>query len=649
MKKQDNIICFCYVLLALLSVSFAGGLVLVYYSRNAQSPMPLLRHLQLAEMLVLAGAIAVLLSLVTYFKEISAKAFTDVTGVRDKKALEKHLQELQERSDTLNIGIMMFDLNGLKWVNDNYGHEKGDEFIQIFASYLTRILNSDSFLARFGGDEFVIIQEHTTQEMLKGMEEHLRKLVEQYNQGSVLPLSYAVGWEVSYKNHYYLMEDLLRTADQNMYIDKNRKKQGGMEDRTHFSAGRHSFPAISEETLIAKIESMLHMHRSYLLVVNDIENFHFINDTFGYQMGNQVLDDFYQKMREMKEILFVCRYHSDIFLSVTDITDIGEETALKITQDRCRRIAEALSSAYPIGNCVIDTGACRMEEGELSAEEYISRANLACHSAKKNYGHLCYYTEEMAAAEQERAHIIQSFPAALKNREFRLYFQPKVDGRTKRIVSAEVLVRWQLPDSSLRAPDSFIPLLERTGEIVQLDYYIYEQSFAWMAAHPGQLPLSLNVSPVHFAHPRQFVEKVKELLARYPVEPSRVIFEITEGCYIQNTEAVNQVIHELHQLHIRISMDDFGSGYSSLGSLKDINFDEVKIDRRFIADGLSERGEIVLQEIFHVLKRLKKSIVCEGVETTEVSDFLVEAGCDEIQGYLYYRPMPEQEFEALLG
>lgn len=194
------------------------------------------------------------------------------------------------------------------------------------------------------------------------------------------------------------MEDLLRTADQNMYIDKNRKKQGGMEDRTHFSAGRHSFPAISEETLIAKIESMLHTHRSYLLVVNDIENFHFINDTFGYQMGNQVLDDFYQKMREMKEILFVCRYHSDIFLSVTDITDIGEETALKITQDRCRRIAEALSSAYPIGNCVIDTGACRMEEGELSAEEYISRANLACHSAKKNYGHLCYYTEEMAAA-----------------------------------------------------------------------------------------------------------------------------------------------------------------------------------------------------------------------------------------------------------
>ena len=209
MKKQDNIICFCYVLLSLLSVSFAGALVLVYYSRNAQSPMLLMRHLQLAELLVLAGAIAVLLSLVTYFKEISAKAFTDVTGVRDKKAMEKHLQELQERSDTLNIGIMMFDLNGLKWVNDNYGHEQGDEFIQTFASYLTRILNSDSFLARFGGDEFVIIQEHTTPDMLKAMEGHLRKLVEQYNLETTLPLSYAVGWEVSYKNHYYLMEIML--------------------------------------------------------------------------------------------------------------------------------------------------------------------------------------------------------------------------------------------------------------------------------------------------------------------------------------------------------------------------------------------------------------------------------------------------------
>ena len=648
MKKQDHMTGYCYILLSLLALSFGGALVLVYLSRLPQGPVTLMRHLQLGELLVLAGAIAVLLNLVSFLKEISAKAFTDVTGVRDKKALEKHLLELQERSDTLNIGIMMFDLNGLKWVNDNYGHERGDEFIQAFASYLTRILNSDSFLARFGGDEFVIIQEHTTPEMLEAMEGHLRTLVEQYNQGSVLPLSYAVGWEVSYKNHYYLMEDLLRTADQNMYLDKSRKKQGRGDRRVRIPEGRHSFPLISEETLIAKIESMLHTHRSYLLAVHDIENFHFINDTFGYQMGNQVLDEFYQKMRKDEEILFICRYHSDIFLSITDITDIGEETALKRTQARCNRIAEALTKAYPIGNCVIDIGACRMEEGGLSAEEYISRANLACHTAKKNYGHLCYYTEEMAAAEQERARIIQSFPAALKNQEFQLYFQPKVD-RKRNIVSAEVLVRWQLPDGSLRAPDSFIPLLEHTGEIVQLDYYMYERSFAWMAAHPGTLPLSLNVSPVHFAHPRQFMKTITELMARYQVDPDRVILEITEGCYIRNTEVVNQVIHELHQQHIRISMDDFGSGYSSLGSLKDINFDEIKIDRKFVADGLSDRGEIVLQEIFRVLKRLNKRIVCEGVETNEVRDFVVQAGCDEIQGYLYYRPMPEEEFDALLG
>ena len=484
---------------------------------------------------------------------------------------------------------------------------------------------------------------------MEAMEGHLRRLVEQYNLGAALSLSYAVGWEVSYKNHYYLINDLLQIADQNMYIDKSRKKQGIPDDRTPLPAGQHSFPVISEETLVAKIESMLHTHRSYLLVINNIENFHFINDTFGYHMGNQVLDTFYQKMREDKEILFICRYHSDIFLSITDITDIGEEAALTITQERCNRIAEALSDAYPIGNCVIDIGACRMEEGGLSAEEYISRANLACHTAKKNYGHLCYYTEEMAAAEQEHARIIQSFPSALRNREFKLYFQPKVDGRTKKILSAEVLVRWQLQDGSLRSPDSFIPLLERTGEIVQLDYYMYEQSFAWMAAHPWQLPLSLNVSPVHFEHPQQFVQTVTDLMKRYEIDPSRVIFEITEGCYIRNTDTVNHVIHELHQQHIRISMDDFGSGYSSLGSLKDINFDEVKIDRRFVADGLSERGEIVLQEIFHVLKRLNKNIVCEGVETPEVSDFLVQAGCDEIQGYLYYQPMSKQAFEALIG
>ncbi len=653
MKKHSILTTFCYTLLLLLALSFTLTLLLMH-QMSRQSGVPhMMRHLLAGELITLAAAAAVLLALRSYLAEISVKAYTDVTGVRDKKSLEKHLLQLQERSDTLNIGIMMFDLNGLKWVNDNYGHEKGDFFIQTFASFLTRILTADSFLARFGGDEFVIIQEHTSPEELEAMEHRLRALIENYNRTTQFPISYAVGWEVSYKNHYFLTDDLLRTADRNMYLDKNRKKRSRSNVPAFSSDNRSTVPIIAEDILAAKIRSLLDPGRTYLLLMSDIENFHFINDTYGYQLGNDVLNAFFDAMKAESRTTFTCRYHSDIFVTVADITDIEPETALSIIQQRCRRIAEQLTERYPIGNCVINIGACPLGDPSVCPEEYLSHANLARRTAKQNYGHMCCYSEKMAQDERERAQIIHSFRSALANDEFKLYFQPKVGSRSGRIESAEVLVRWQLADGTLRMPDTFIPLLEHTGDIVDLDFYIYEKAFAWLAAqqnaHRRTLPLSLNISPIHFSHPDLLVQNVRGLLQKYRVDPEMLVFEITEGTYISNTKTVNRVIDELHRDHIRISMDDFGSGYSSLSSLKDINFDEVKIDRKFIADGLTDTGKIVLQELFHILKRLRKTIVCEGVETDAVSRFLIDEGCNELQGYLYYRPMCQNDFTALLS
>ncbi len=654
MRKHNTIITFCYSLLALLGVSVALTLFLFHLTTRSDVTILTVRHLLVAELVLMAVAAAVLLALRDYLAEISVKAFTDVTGVRDKKSLEKYLAQLQERRDTLNIGIMMFDLNGLKWVNDNYGHEKGDFFIQTFASCLTRILTADSFLARFGGDEFVIIQEHTSPEELEKMEGRLSKLIESYNRTASFPISYAVGWEVSYKNHYFLMDDLLRTADRNMYLDKSRKKQG----RTRESApalssdSRRTVPVIADDILAAKIRTLLDSGRTYLLLMNDIENFHFINDTYGYQMGNDILNAFFDAINAENHAVFTCRYHSDIFVSIADITGLEADAALAVIQQRCRRIAEQLTETYPIGSCVINIGACPLDGSAAEPEEYISHANLARRTAKQDYGHLCCYSEKMAQDEREHAQIIHSFRTALAGEEFQLYFQPKVSCKSGMIESAEVLVRWRLADGTLRMPDTFIPLLEHTGDIIALDYYIYDKAFAWLAAqqraHTRTLPLSLNISPIHFAHPERLVQTVRQLMQRYQVAPENIVFEITERTYIKNTETVNRVIDELHRDRIRISMDDFGSGYSSLSSLKDINFDEVKLDRKFIADGLTDAGKIVLQELFHILKRMNKNIVCEGVETDAVARFLRAEGCDEIQGFLYYRPMPQSDFTELL-
>lgn len=651
MKKHDTISIFCSILMVLALVGCALVLLILelYGKKDAVITV---RHLLLAELLTLSVSTAVTFALRNYLTDVSAKAFTDVTGVRDKKSFEKYLLQLQERRDTLNIGIMMFDLNGLKWVNDNFGHEKGDLFIQAFASCLTRILTDNSFLARFGGDEFVIVQEHTTPEELAAMDAKLKELIDEYNRSSSFPISYAVGWEVSYQNHYFLMDDLMRTADRNMYLDKSRKKQGRSFASSLPSDSCRTIPMISEDVLSAKIRTLLATDRNYLLCISDIENFHFINDTYGYQMGNDILSAFFEAIKAEDSTAFTCRYHSDIFVTIVDMTGIDNPTALSILQQRCRKISSRLTDAYPIGSCVINTGACALDDPNTPPEDYLSHANLARRNARHDYGHICRYSEALARDERERAQILQSFRSAMAGQQFQLYFQPKVGGLSGRIESAEVLVRWLLPDGTLRMPDRFIPLLESTGDVIDLDFYIYEKAFAWMEEQQRRgiriLPLSLNISPIHFSRPELLIQKIHQLLERYPIDPKNLIFEITERTYIKNTEMVNQVIDALHKDHIRISMDDFGSGYSSLSSLKDIHFDEVKIDRAFIADGLTDNGKIVLQELFHILKRLDKSIVCEGVETDDVSRFLVREGCNELQGYLYYRPMSQSAFTDLL-
>ena len=164
----------------------------------------------------------------------------------------------------------------------------------------------------------------------------------------------------------------------------------------------------------------------------------------------------------------------------------------------------------------------------------------------------------------------------------------------------------------------------------------------------GTFPDLTECLSASFEQPQIFIDKIQELLRTYQVDPTHLTFEITESTYVNNTDAVNQVIRSFKQYNIRISMDDFGSGYSSLNTLKDLLFDEVKLDRKFLGDTLTENARIVLQEVFHMLKRMGKSIVCEGVETQEIADFLQNEGCNEIQGFLYYRPMCQEDFEKLI-
>ena len=656
MKKEKSVLHLCEcILLALVILLIIDLYLLKFLQEPGVSYYPMLRLMEIA-LALLVVTLALSLIQRELLSRLIVKAFRDITGVHNKTSLEKLILELNNRPSTFGIGVMMFDLNDLKYVNDTYGHEKGDEFIQSFSYCLTRILDSDSFLARYGGDEFIIIQQNTSEASLRQMARKLNSLVQEYNSRTTLPLSYAIGYEVSYQNHYFMMQDLINAADQKMYQDKAHKKIAANKkfSSRSVSAGT-AIPTISSETLsekIRQIQSNTGNTHSLALISTDVENFHFINDKYGYSLGNEILNMVYEEIAGAPFTIFTTRFFSDVFISIADISDLTNDAFLSEIQALDRKICKRMRNTFHVNFFRTNSGICLVPDADTTPETILSCANVARRLSKKMLSPCCIYSDEIDRQEKMQAEILHSFHQALKNEEFQIYFQPKVTPQNGNISSAEVLVRWIRDQKMLWSPAVYIPLFEQNGFVIRLDYYVYEKTFQWLRAVTGQLPdsfrLSLNVSPLHFEQPQIFIDKIQEMIQKYEVNTSKLTFEITESTYVNNTEAVNQVIHNFQRQNIHISMDDFGSGYSSLNTLKDLRFDEVKIDRKFLGDSLNENAKIVLQEIFHMLKRMKKSIVCEGVETEVIADFLKNEGCNEIQGFLYYRPMSIEDFETVM-
>lgn len=657
MKRNKSILHLCEVILGVLMLILILNLYLIKLLIDPDiSYNPMYRNLCLTLALLVFCMVLALIQ-----RELLARllnnAYRDVTGIHNKKSLEKKLQELNDRAATFGVGVMMFDLNNLKHVNDTYGHEKGDEFIQTFAYCLTRILDEHSFLARYGGDEFIIIQEHTTPEELKHMDLQLGTLIQEYNTRTSLPLSYAVGFEVSYRNHYFMMDDLINAADKNMYQDKFYKKN--LRDAAEKQKQNSQvIPTVSSDYLAERIRLIQSQSSGKLqiaLISTDIENFHYINDKYGYPLGNEILNIVCEEMTASSLSLFTARFFSDVFISIADVSKQTGDVLREQIQILDQKICDRIRDTYHISFFRTNSGIYLIPDEEITPETMISCANVARRIAKKLISHTCLYSPEIDHQEKMQAEILHSFHPALENKEFKIYFQPKVRTSDQSISSAEVLVRWIRNGKMMWSPDIYIPLFEQNGFVVDLDYYVYEHTFQWLHKYSEKMPegfrISLNVSPVHFKQPRVFIQKIQELIDSCGIDPSYLTFEITESTYVNNPLAVNQVIRSLQNRNIQISMDDFGSGYSSLNTLKDLLFDEVKIDRMFLggSDTLTKNGHIVLEEIFHMLKRMNKSIVCEGVETEEIAEFLKREGCDEIQGFLYYRPMCRGDFEKLMG
>lgn len=255
------------------------------------------------------------------------------------------------------------------------------------------------------------------------------------------------------------------------------------------------------------------------------------------------------------------------------------------------------------------------------------------------------YKEHQPLTEKS---IIANFDYALKHREFSIYLQPQMDPNGD-LIGAEALVRWRKDNNTIIPPNAFIPILEKSDLIGKLDSYIWELAIRklreWKHTEFKDLHISINISPKDMELMDVF-KVITDLVHKYAVDPSKLHLEITESVIIKNTSAVNNLIMRLKEAGFLIEIDDFGSGYSSLNMLKDINADVIKIDTGFLSKSSNEdRGEIILDSIIFMAKRLGIGTVTEGVETPNQFEMLNAMGCDVYQGYLFSKPVSVKDFE----
>ncbi|MBR2408798.1 MAG: bifunctional diguanylate cyclase/phosphodiesterase [Lachnospiraceae bacterium] len=428
-------------------------------------------------------------------------------------------------------------------------------------------------------------------------------------------------------------------------ISNQRFKQRAENDELTGLLNRNAFCRKVDSIVQKNPEDMT--AGKYAVVYFDVLRFKAINDMFGMAEGDRVLcyvADLIVRLIGERDL--ACRIDSDRFIFFTNT--YGEELEKLID-----KLLEGLS-AYNLPFAIAcNVGVYVTVDDQVSAVAMMDRAILAQSKIKGSYTVKCnYYTEEMRndlLSEQEISGIMEG---ALADKHFVVYYQPQYNHATGGLVGAEALVRWKHPERGLISPGLFIPIFERNGFITKLDLYVFEQVCCFLRNCIDKgitvIPISSNFSQYDIFQPR-FVEKLEELRTKYDVPVKYLRVEITESAIVGGSERVNEIVKRLRECGYVVEMDDFGSGYSSLNVLREVDLDVIKLDMLFLSEKANNnRGGTIISSIVRMAKWLDMPVIAEGVETMGQADFLRSIGCEFIQGYLYSKPLPEEEFESLL-
>ncbi len=396
---------------------------------------------------------------------------------------------------------------------------------------------------------------------------------------------------------------------------------------------------------------MVNSHPDYTfgVIVIDIHQFKAVNEFCGRKKGDELLrliSDLFLKFEEERPCTKSGHARADNFLMCTAFKE--ERELVDIVKYMYHTI-----TTYPFPYKVAPSFGICSENEPLPAVSYLKDcATIALNSIKgKFYSYYAVFDDDMRREILREKQVENDIINALEKGELQLYIQPKFDMRDNSIYGGEALVRWNHAGMGLIAPQDFIPVLEKNGFIIQVDYYVWEQVFKYLCKLRAQgrklVPISINISRVH-VHDEDLYETLTKFALKYDIPPEFVPLEITESAFEYNEKLMFENLRLLKKEGFKISMDDFGTGYSSLQMIATQELDEIKIDRSFLDNIANKKSRIVLKNIIKMLNDLKSDFIIEGVETEEQKDLLLKYGCFHAQGFLFEKPLPADEFDKVL-
>src|ERR1022692_4643138 len=429
-------------------------------------------------------------------------------------------------------------------------------------------------------------------------------------------------------------------------------EQKRAEERISYAAHHDSLTGLPNRKLFcAQLEQALkRVRRGERLAVLylDVDHLKRVNDTLGHPAGDKLLKGVADRLRGcVRDIDLVARLSGDEFAIIQSSLDRPSDAAAL-----AKRAREAIHEPFDLdGHEVtvdISVGISIAPNDATDLNELLKTADIALYEAKNTgRGTYCFYQTEMTERMQTRNKLERDLQNALTNGEFELFYQPVVSLEDNKIGSFEALLRWRHPERGLVSPTEFIPLAEETGLIVPLGEWVLRAACAEATNWPDDIAVAVNVSAIQVTN-KNLINVVVGSIASAGIPANRLILEITESAFLQNTFANLTTLKRLHELGVRFAMDDFGTGYSSLGYLTSFPFSKIKIDRSFIT-GLSDTNEsrAIVRAVADLARNLSMSVTAEGVETDRQLEQVRLLGCSEMQGYLFSHPLPAAEIHRL--